>query len=92
MPQKDHKKNRSARECLQLSAMADITAIEAQRNKYNDQLAKFKKYAQDNNLSGVFKGKLDALDAEEKAATQKANAAIDAAKALMILSGSAESG
>ena len=75
-----------------MSAMADITAIEAQRNKYNDQLAKFKKYAQDNNLSGVFKGKLDALDAEEKAATQKANAAIDAAKALMILSGSAESG
>jgi len=62
--------------------MADITAIEAQRNKYNDQLAKFKKYAQDNNLSGVFKGKLDALDAEEAAATQKANATIDAAKAV----------
>merc|ERR1740130_1057235 len=62
--------------------MADITAIEAQRNKYNDQLAKFKKYAQDNNLSVVFKGKLDALDAEEAAATQKANATIDAAKAV----------
>jgi len=31
-------------------------------------------------LSGVFKGRLDALDAHEKAATQKANATIDAAK------------